>query len=385
MRISSSERHPRIGIVGGGQLGKMLCLQAQKMGLYVTVLDPTPNCPAKSVSNEQIVADFKDEDAIRLLATKSDVLTFEIELANSKVLKEIERTGVAVHPSPDTLYIIQSKLRQKEFLRQNDLPVPRFRRVENAQQLAQALLEFNGHGMLKASTDSYDGRGNLEITDHTDLDTAMRRFAGRELFLEEWIDFDKELSVMVARNARGEIAAYPVAENVHSESILDMSIVPARVDQTVLENAQRIAHDTMRQLHGSGVFGIELFLTKNGRILINEIAPRVHNSGHYTIEAAKTSQFEQHLRAILDWPLGSTELLQNCVMVNVLGNGVSGPYQVHGRDEVLAIPGATLHMYGKHETRHKRKMGHVTILDADVESALRKADLVKQKLKLEGA
>jgi 5-(carboxyamino)imidazole ribonucleotide synthase len=385
LRISPSGKHPRIGIVGGGQLGKMLCLSAQKMGLFVTILDPTPDCPAKSVSDAQIIADFKDDAAIRRLAQQSDVVTFEIELANSDVLREIEKNGVAVHPSPETLFIIQNKLRQKEFLRQNGLPVPRFRKVEDAEHLATALSEFGSHAMLKAAQDSYDGRGNLEIDSATDLSDAMKRFAGREVFLEEWIDFEKELSVMVARNAAGEVAAYPVSENRHLESILDMSIVPARTDEKTRQECGRIAQDTMRVLKGSGMFGIEMFLCRDGRVLLNEIAPRVHNSGHYTIEAAKTSQFEQHLRAILDWPLGSTELLQSCVMVNILGNGTSGAYTVTGLDRVLSVPGATLHLYGKRETRHKRKMGHVTVLDADPDAALAKAKLVKETLRLESA
>ncbi len=383
-RHGISKEFPRIGIVGGGQLGKMLCISAKRMGLHVSVLDPTPECPAASVSDEQIVADFKDEKAIRELASKSDFLTFEIELADSKVLKELEEKGCVVNPKPETLFIIQSKLRQKKFLQEHKLPVPKFCETKNAAELKKALEEFNGHAMLKASSDSYDGRGNLEITRETDLENAMKLFEGRELLAEEWIDFEKEISAIVARNPSGQVAVYPISENIHRESILDMTIVPARISEKAAENAMEIAKETMQCLKGAGVFCIEMFLEKNGNILINEIAPRVHNSGHYTIEACKTSQFEQHLRAIMDWHLGSTKLLHNAVMVNILGKGKSGKAQLNGVKELMEIEGASLHLYGKHESKHKRKMGHVTILEDNAEKALEKAKRIKEILSMEG-
>ncbi|MDO8647159.1 MAG: 5-(carboxyamino)imidazole ribonucleotide synthase [Candidatus Diapherotrites archaeon] len=385
MRVDClSGKFPRIGIVGGGQLGKMLCLEAKKIGLHVTVLDPTEKCPASSVSDEQIIADFKDETAIRELASKSDFITFEIELANSKVLKELEEKGCIVNPKPETLYIIQSKLRQKNFLKENNLPVPEFVEVKTLQDLKNGLEKFGNHAMLKLSQDSYDGRGNFELNAETNLEELFKKIEGNEMFLEDWVDFEKELSVMVARNDSGEIAAYPVSENIHKESILDVSIIPARVSEQSKESARQISEKVMNCLKGSGVFGIELFLTRQGKVLINEIAPRVHNSGHYTIEACKTSQFEQHLRAILDLPLGSTELLQNVVMVNILGNEKTGSFRLEGLKEVLKIEGANLHIYGKHESKPKRKMGHVTILDNDLENALKKAFKVKEVLVMRG-
>lgn len=367
----------RIGIVGGGQLGKMLCLQAKKMGLFVTVLDPTPNCPAASVCDEQIVADFKDENAIRQLASKSNVLTYEIELANSKILSELEQTGLVVNPKPATLHLIQNKLRQKNFLLSHTLPLPTFKAIHSLEDLKNALSDFNFHAMLKISEDSYDGRGNVELTAETNLDELYSRLAEKELFVEEWIDFEKELSVIAARNENNEIAVYPVAENQHWESILDQTIVPARISDTVAQKAQSVARQVLEHLSGAGVFCVELFLTKQNEILINEIAPRVHNSGHYSIEACQTSQFEQHLRAILNWPLGSTQLVQNAVMVNILGKK-TGVFELNGLSRVLQIPGTALHVYGKYESKPKRKMGHVTIVDSNLENALEKSHQVKQ-------
>ena len=209
-----NKEFPRIGIVGGGQLGKMLCLEAKKMGLQVTVLDPTPKCPASTVSDEQIIAGFKDEEAIRKLAEKSDFITFEIELANSKVLKELQEKGCVVNPSPETLQVIQSKLRQKQFLEKNNLPVPKFFEVKTPQELKERLDEFGNHAMLKLSQDSYDGRGNFELNAESNLEEVFKKIEGKEAFIEEWIDFEKEISVMVARNSSGEIAAYPVSENI---------------------------------------------------------------------------------------------------------------------------------------------------------------------------
>lgn len=364
-------------------MGKMLCLAAKQMGLYVTVLDPTPKCPAWSVSDEQIIAGFKDEAAILSLAEKSDVLTFEIELANSDVLKRVQQNGCLVHPSPKTLHTIQSKLRQKKFLQQNGLPVPLFFEINSSKELQQRVQELGGKAMLKMARDSYDGRGNFVADSATNLPELYEKLRGNELFLEEWIDFEKELSVMVARNEGGDVAVYPVAENIHSNSILDTSIVPARVPVHVQEEVKKMAEKTMRHLEGAGVFGIECFWTKEGTVLINEIAPRVHNSGHFSIEACKTSQFEQHVRAILNLPLGSTELLQPAVMVNILGTK-TGAFRPDGLNKILGIEGTNMHVYGKKESRPLRKMGHVTILDADLERALKKASLVKEILAMEG-
>ncbi|MBI4043568.1 MAG: 5-(carboxyamino)imidazole ribonucleotide synthase [Candidatus Diapherotrites archaeon] len=376
--IETTNDFPRLGIIGGGQLGKMLASSAKRMGLQVTVLDPMPQCPAFGVSDDQIVADFMDESALRALASQSDCLTFEFdEAANSQALKELSATGYPVHPSPETLYITQSKVRQKTFLRGQGLPVPAFVVVQSQEDVCHALQEFNGHAMLKQSQGAYDGRGNWELQGFKDLDGLEGRLNGKEFFVEEWVSFEKELSVMVARNEQGDIATYPVAENIHKESILDTTIVPARIPQDSRKKAEDLARKTMESLNGSGVFGIEMFLTENNEVLINEIAPRVHNSGHYTLEACKTSQFNQHVRAILNWPLGSTQQIFPAVMVNILGKS-QGPFHLNGLSRILQIEGAYLHIYGKKESRPRRKMGHVTVIDEDLNAALAKAERVKR-------
>lgn len=355
----------------------MIAASAKRMGLYVTVLDPTPNCPAAGVSDEQIVADFKDENAIRQLGEKSDTLTFELELANANVLRELNNNGCRVHPGPETLFTIQNKQRQKTFLKTKGLPIPTFKSVSNANEAKKVFQDFNNHAMLKMAQDSYDGRGNMELNTDTDWNTVEKWMNGKECFVEEWIPYQKELSVMVARNEKGEVATYPVSENIHTESILDTSIHPARVSEAVRNEADRVARETVEKLQGSGVFGIEMFLTNENTILINEVAPRVHNSGHYTLEACKTSQFNQHVRAVLNWPLGSTQQIYPAVMVNILGKSPQ-PFALNGLSRILAIDGAYLHIYGKHDSKPKRKMGHVTIIDSDLNAALQKSQKVKQ-------
>ncbi|HLC36652.1 MAG TPA: 5-(carboxyamino)imidazole ribonucleotide synthase [archaeon] len=379
-----SGSYPRIGVVGGGQLAKMLALEAKKMGLRVVFLDPAEKPPALTVSDKHIKADFSDEKALNELAKESDFITYELEWADAELLKKLELNGAKINPSSETLRIIQSKLSQRNFLKKNKLPVPSFYEINNLNELRKRFKEFNGKAMLKLSRGSYDGKGNIELNDEKKLDEIYEKVKGKEMFIEEWVDFEKELSVMVARNVSGEIKAYPVVENIHNESILDTTIVPAQISNELKEKAKEIAVKVLDKLKGAGVYGIELFLSRKKEILINEIAPRVHNSGHYTIEACKTSQFEQHLRAIMDLPLGSTELLSNAVMINILGTGKTGKFKFIGLKDLMKIDGANIHIYGKEESREKRKMGHVTILDLNIESALKKAEKAKKIIKMEG-
>jgi 5-(carboxyamino)imidazole ribonucleotide synthase len=350
-----------IGVVGGGQLCLMLGEEVlrKRLPFDLIAVDPTADCPARPVLKKQIVADVKDRDAILRLAAESDIVTFEIEQANSEALAELERSRKVVHPSPATLRTIQDKLAQKSFLRSKGLPVPDFRAVEGRADLLAALDELGCPAILKARTDSYDGRGNRVIASRDDAEGALAAFQGRPLMLERFVDFDLEVSVIVSRSVSGEIRTYPVGENVHEENILRMTIVPARIEPAV-------ARAALRALQGAGTFGIEMFVDRKGAILINEVAPRVHNSGHYTIEACRTSQFEQHLRAIAAMPPGDPTLLYSAVMVNLLGApDLKGPYVFEGVEAARSVPGAFVHLYGKRETMPRRKLGHVTLLGVD--------------------
>ena len=356
-----------LGIIGGGQLGMMLTESAKKMSEHISdviVLDPTENCPAAKVGATQIVADFKDEKAIQELATKSDILTYEIESGNTVILKKLENQ-CEINPSPDTLQIIQDKFTQKSFLSENNIPVTEFIEIESLSDLQNKIKNFGFPAILKARRDAYDGRGNYKINSKDDIDQAFEFIGNRKMFLEKFVDFKMEVSVIAARNTRGEIATYPVVENIHEENILIMTISPARVSFALSEKAKQIATKTMQVLKGAGVFGIEMFVTKNDDILINEIAPRVHNSGHHTLESSKTSQFEQHLRAILGLELGDTTILHPTIMYNILGpQGFQGKYKPVNIDEENVF----LKMYGKEESKPKRKLGHFNVVSTESQS-----------------
>ena len=353
-----------LGIIGGGQLGMMLTEAAKNMPLDISkviVLDPTKNCPAAKVGAEQIVADFKDESSIRELADRCDIITYEIESGDSIVLKKLE-SKCQINPSPETLFIIQDKLSQKNFLKENNIPVGKFSEITLRSELEAKIEEFGLPILLKTRRDAYDGRGNFKITSMEQISDALNLFEGRSLMVEEFVDFKMEVSVIAVRNTVGEIKTYPVVENIHEDNILKMTIAPARINTEISKNAEEIAHKTMEVLHGAGVFGIEMFVTQDDQILINEIAPRVHNSGHHTLQSSKTSQFEQHLRAILGLNLGSTELLHPAIMYNILGpKNFKGVYKI----PTIDFDNAFLKMYGKLESKPKRKIGHVNLIDQD--------------------
>ena len=353
-----------LGIIGGGQLGMMLTEAAKNMPLDISkviVLDPTKNCPAAKVGAEQIVADFKDESSIRELADRCDIITYEIESGDSIVLKKLE-SKCQINPSPETLFIIQDKLSQKKFLKENNIPVGKFSEITLRSELEAKIEEFGLPILLKTRRDAYDGRGNFKITSVEQISDALNLFEGRSLMVEEFVDFKMEVSVIAVRNTVGEIKTYPVVENIHEDNILKLTIAPARINTEISKNAEEIAHKTMEVLHGAGVFGIEMFVTQDDQILINEIAPRVHNSGHHTLQSSKTSQFEQHLRAILGLNLGSTELLHPAIMYNILGpKNFKGVYKI----PTIDFDNAFLKMYGKLESKPKRKIGHVNLVDQD--------------------
>jgi len=353
-----------LGIIGGGQLGMMLTEAAHNMKEEISkiiVLDPTENCPASKVGAEQIIADFKDEDAIKKLSELSDIITYEIESGDSDTLKKLE-AYTEINPSPDTLKIIQDKLLQKQFLQNNGIPVAEFAIIGNKEELDQMIDKMGLPLLLKMRKDAYDGRGNYKINSKSDIDDALDLFSGKSLMVEKFIKFEKEVSVIAARNTKGEIATYPVVENIHENNILKMTIAPGRVSENVKKQAERIAEKTMEVLHGAGVFGIEMFVTSDDEILINEIAPRVHNSGHHTLQSSDTSQFEQHLRAILGMSLGEVLIKSPTIMYNILG-----PATFQGEYNVLCPKknNIFLKMYGKLESKPQRKIGHINIVDKD--------------------
>lgn len=366
----------------------MLTEAAKKMPQHISdviVLDPTENCSAAQVGAKQIVADFKDKNAILDLASKVDILTYEIESGDSEILKEAEAM-TAINPSPETLHTIQDKFLQKTILRQNNIPVTDFVSIESLSDLRQKIDKFGYPALLKTRRDAYDGRGNYKIKSEEDLEVAFNGFAGKSLMLERFVDFKMEVSVIAARNTKGQIATYQVVENIHEKNILKITIAPARVAPEVAELAQQIANQTMQILHGAGVFGIEMFVTDQNKILINEIAPRVHNSGHHTLQSSTTSQFEQHLRAVLGLELGDTKLLHPTIMYNVLGpDSFSGSYKT----TETKMQNLYLKMYGKSESKPQRKLGHFNLVDAGnnmgIEGLLKLLDSVKNQIKVEPA
>ena len=371
-----------LGIIGGGQLGKMMGIEAKRMSLNLAYLDPDKTCPASTIADILFISDYKDEKSILDLAQESNVLTYEIELANSSVLKGLESKGLPVHPSPAVLNTIQNKLRQKKFLKSKGIPVPEFEEVTSIDQARRICKDFHYPLVLKACEDSYDGRGNYVVRSASDIDKGIRYFEGRKCMIEKFIHFTKEVSIMVARNTRGQITSFPVVRNIHKNNILDTTIVPAGVNRRVEANARSIAEKVVKSLKGVGIFGIEMFLDDN-KLMINEIAPRPHNSGHYSIEACSVSQFELHIRAILGLPLVKPRLMSPVVMTNILGiPNYTGEYSLTGIDKALATPGMKLHLYGKRITKPQRKLGHFTITAESTEEALSRTRRVRKLLRV---
>jgi len=361
-----------LGVIGGGQLGRMMAEAAAPLGVELVVLDPTPDCPAAPVARDQIVAAFDDGDAVAELAERADALTFEIELADPDLMERVgAEAGIPVHPSPDTLRTIQDKLVQTEALADAGVPVPEFRGVDGADELEEALDELGRPAMAKARTGGYDGRGNAPVSSVADAEEFFGDCS--ELIVERLVDFERELSVIGVKGD-GETDAFPLGENIHEEEILRESVVPARTDDATAERAREVALDVLDAMDGRGVYGIELFEREQrgerNEILVNEIAPRPHNSGHYTIEGAITSQFEQHVRAVLGLPLGSTALRGPTAMANILGDVEEPePAELSGYGDALARDGVSMHWYGKKEVRPLRKMGHLTAVPTADESA----------------
>ncbi|HET7234379.1 MAG TPA: 5-(carboxyamino)imidazole ribonucleotide synthase [Longimicrobium sp.] len=374
-----------VGIVGGGQLGRMFALEARRMGYRVVVLDPGEDAPAAQVADEHLRAPMDDPAAMRALAGRCDVITLEWENADVATLRDIERI-VPIRPGPGVLEVAQHRVREKDTARALGVLTAGYRAVSTRAELREALREIGTPAVLKTARFGYDGKGQAVIRDVADADAAFQAVTGgaedgpAELILEEWVRFTLEVSVVCARTARGEVACFPVAENVHRNAILDLSIVPARVPAGVADEARRVAETMARGLDVVGLLAVEMFVGDDGHVRMNELAPRPHNSGHYTLEACPVSQFEQQLRAVCGLPLGSTELLRPAAMANLMGEHAGTALGRPGAAPALGVPMTALHLYGKAEARPGRKMGHLTSLGDTPEQAVERVVRARELL-----
>lgn len=370
-----------IGVVGDGQLVRMMMPAIKRLGFEATVVGLVKNSPAEQMGAKQILASLTDEVATLQLAEVANYLTYEIEHINAVVLQKLAEEGKMVNPSPETLLMIKDKLKQKEFLRSVGIPVADFVGVRDKEDILEVAEMFGGKFLLKSRTGGYDGRGNAVIKSVEDIDAALTKFGDAPLYAERYVPFSDELAVMAARSMSGDIAMYPVVKTIHERNICETVIAQRKNTSEKYKRAEEMAYAVMQNLKGAGVFGIEMFATEDGKVLINEIAPRVHNSGHYTIEACETDQFEQHVRAITGLPLGNPEMkVGAAVMKNILGRR-QGPAQLTGLAKALKIPNVHVHNYGKAETKVDRKMGHITVTgeywDLVLANALRARELIE--------
>jgi 5-(carboxyamino)imidazole ribonucleotide synthase len=345
-----------IGILGGGQLGRMIAGAAAALGYRCHIFTPETNSPASLVTPFATVAPFDDEAALARFAASVDIVTFEFENVPAETAEFIAAQGKAMHPGPDVLRVTQDRVREKDFLRQVGVATTDYREVTSLAGLRRAVSEIGPHGVLKTVRLGYDGKGQVMLRPESDLAEAWQRVGGEVAILEALVDFSCEISVIVARNGAGATASYPTVENQHVNHILDTTIAPARIAPELAARAEGIARHVVEALGMTGLLAVEMFVTKAGEVLVNELAPRPHNSGHWTLDACYTSQFEQLVRAICGLPLGSTAAHSDAVMKNLIGSAVET-----WRD-ALADPLAKLHIYGKTEARPGRKMGHVTRL-----------------------
>jgi 5-(carboxyamino)imidazole ribonucleotide synthase len=353
-----------IGIIGGGQLGRMMALAARAQGFRIAVLEPIADSPCGQVADVEIIGAYNDREAISKLAEISDVITYEFENIDAETLRWIcERAYVP--QGQELLTITQDRILEKKAIQHAGVKVAPYEVINNIEELFLKSGMIGYPAVLKTARGGYDGKGQLVIKSEQDLVKGEALLHHGVCVLEKWIPFEKEISVIVTRKLDGETAIFPVAENVHEENILHQTIVPARISQATKEKAIHKAKQIADSLHVVGTLAVEMFVTKDGAIYINELAPRPHNSGHFSIEACLTSQFEQHIRAICNWPLGSTQLIKPVVMVNLLGEHLENLYA-----EIPTLQDWKVHLYGKKEPKLKRKMGHVTILRDDVDEVL---------------
>lgn len=373
----------KLGILGGGQLGKMLLFDTRKFDIQTYVLDPSDEAPCKIACDQFFKGDLMDFETVYNFGKLVDVLTFEIELVNLDALVKLEEEGLKVYPSPKTLKLIQNKGIQKDFYRHHAIPTANYQRFDDLKSLVVSILDSKTKVpfVWKCTEFGYDGNGVKVIRQISDLDNL----ANVECIAEEMIPFKNELAVIVCRNPSGEIKTYPVVEmEFHPEANqVEYVICPARIEDTVAKKARAIALHVSEKFNHVGLLAVEMFQTDDDEILVNEVAPRPHNSGHYSIEASYTSQFENHLRAILDLPLGNTDSKVAGIMVNLVGaEGFTGNVVYENIEKILSWNGVTPHIYGKKQTRPFRKMGHVTIVNEDINEARRIAEEVKNTIRV---
>jgi 5-(carboxyamino)imidazole ribonucleotide synthase len=368
-----------LGVLGGGQLGRMLIQTAINYNQDIHILDPDPNAPCKDLAQEFTIGSLNDFDTVYEFGSKCDVITVEIESVNTEALEKLVNEGKQVYPQPHILRLIQDKRAQKEFYVTNGIPTAEFILTANKAEVirnANFLPAVN-----KLGKEGYDGRGVQVLRTEADLDKAFDAPG----LLEKLIDFEREIAVTVARNASGDLAAYPSVECAFHPiaNLVEFLFAPAGITKEIEERASAIAKEVILKLDMVGILAVEMFVTKDGEVLVNEIAPRPHNSGHHSIEANFTSQFEQHLRAVMNWPLGNTELRCPAAMINLLGEeGYTGPAVVEGKEAALAEKGVYIHLYGKKITKPFRKMGHVTLLDENVDNLKKRAQIIKELIKI---
>lgn len=377
--FSKNLQELNIGILGGGQLGRMLIQNAINYNLNISVLDPDKNAPCKHLVKNFSCGSLTDYDTVYKFGKDKDLLTIEIENVNVEALKKLEKEGVQVYPQPHIIEMIQDKGLQKMFYQRNNIPSPDFFLTENKSQISKYADYFPFFQKLRKG--GYDGKGVVKLVSPHHLDKAFEEPS----VLERLVDFDRELSVVVARNQNGEVKCFPVVECEFNPqaNLVEFLFSPANIKKSIEKEAIQIATQIIEKLELVGILAVELFLTKDGKVLVNEIAPRVHNSGHHTIESNIVSQFEQHWRAILNLPLGDTAMVKPGVMINLLGDfGYEGPAKYEGLEDILKFSGVYVHLYGKLQTKPFRKMGHVTITDDEITKAKQKARMVKNLIRV---
>ncbi|WP_382350969.1 5-(carboxyamino)imidazole ribonucleotide synthase [Lederbergia graminis] len=353
-----------IGIIGGGQLGRMMTLSAKASGFNVIVLEPTSNSPAGQVADEEIVASYNDHDALALLAEKSDVITYEFENIDYEALKALEEKA-HIPQGAEIIRITQDRITEKNTLHASGVKLAPFEIIRSVDEIEKGIEKLDYPCVLKTSRGGYDGKGQRVIRSQSDIEEAGKLLENGPCVLESWLEFEKEISVIVTRNENGDMECFPVGENIHQDNILHQTIVPARISETIELGAYELAKKIALHVQLVGTLAVEMFVTRNGEIYVNELAPRPHNSGHYSIEACDFSQFDQHIRAVCNWPLKKPLLLKPVIMVNILGQHVNELI-----DHIPYVSEWSIHLYGKQEAKYQRKMGHITVLTDDIEATL---------------
>jgi len=369
----------KLGILGGGQLGRMLIQEAINYNLTTLVLDPDSDAPCKHIANYFECGSITDYDTVYNFGKKADVITIEIEKVNIEALEQLEKEGKLVFPQSRVIRLIQDKGVQKQFFKENDIPTAPFQLANTREDMLNSHIPFPY--ILKQRRDGYDGKGVMRINSAADLEDAFESHC----LIEEIVDFEKEIAVIVSRNSNGDVKTFPMVEmEFNAEAnLVEFLISPSTYPDHIQERAETIAKNIAAALNVTGLLAVEMFITRDGEILVNELAPRPHNSGHQTIEGNYVSQFEQHLRSIFNLPLGDTRSISNAVMINLLGEkGHEGVARYQGMEKIMALDGVYIHLYGKKYTKPFRKMGHVTIVDQNREAAIEKANYIKETLKV---